>query len=73
MTPEPHTDLFPNVEYLDLGLEDMRSADISVFFDEGHQFLTRAREDGAVALVHCHMGKWSDHFACNVLFANFDD
>ena len=57
MTPEPHTDLFPNVEYLDLGLEDMRSADISVFFDEGHQFLTRAREDGAVALVHCHMGK----------------
>ncbi|XP_065175533.1 dual specificity protein phosphatase 5-like [Sycon ciliatum] len=56
MTPEAHTDRLRGIEYLNLGLQDFSTSDISVHFETAHQFLTKAREEGAVALVHCHMG-----------------
>lgn len=61
MTMDPHDDRFPHIEYLNLGLDDMSSEDISTYFERAHQFLSRVRDDGAIALVHCHMGKRAVH------------
>ncbi|XP_065175534.1 dual specificity phosphatase 29-like [Sycon ciliatum] len=56
MTMEKHTNRFEGITYLNLGLDDHAGADISIFFKQAHDYLTTVRLEGAVALVHCHMG-----------------
>ncbi|XP_065175535.1 dual specificity protein phosphatase 22-like [Sycon ciliatum] len=56
LTPDKHRKRLEGITYLNLVLHDSAHEDISRVFDQAHDYLTTVRLEGAVALVHCHMG-----------------